>query len=78
MRRGGGQGHRIMRCLSPAPGGGKDPRLRPPLPCAHDQILGVCFREGSHQGAYPPQSHLSCDLKGPEGAWATVPLPRTG
>lgn len=60
---GGGQGPRILRCSSFTPPGGRDPRLHPPLPCAYDQLLRVCFREGLHQGGLP-LSPTSCETSG--------------
>lgn len=52
-------------CVAPAspPPGGRNPRLHPPLPCAYDQLLRVCFREGLHQGGLP-LSPTSCETSG--------------
>lgn len=73
---GGGQGRRIFRCPSFTPPGGRDPRLHPPLPCAYDQLLRVCFREGLHQGGLP-LSPTSCATSGVSsgGCGPRSPLP---
>ena len=52
MRRGGRAPGSCVVSVPPPPGGGKDSRLHPPLPCAHDQTMGV-FPGGFTPGARP-------------------------
>lgn len=79
MRRGGRAGpqdHALPQ--SRPPRGGKDSSLRPPLPCAHDQILGV-FPGGFTPGGLPPPSPTSrATSRVPRGRGQRCPCPGRG